>query len=190
MRRHFGLAKLLVSLGLTLPIQYSQSQTPVKALPSHHDYPAESVYAGPLTAPRLSGATEKRFEREMVDGVVRGFGIFSGGVERPGPNFAGSMIVIQWPCGVPCMRMAMIDARTGEVYYPPISIAGAGGKSFDLPLLSFKDSVAMNPELEFLTDSNLMVIKATLGQGPRAYCYAWQDRRWALVRTVPLRLNR
>jgi hypothetical protein len=56
------------------------------------------------------------------------------GKEQKGPNFAGSLIVIQWGCGAPCLRMAIVNARTGEVYSPPISINGVGVQSFDLPL--------------------------------------------------------
>ena len=53
--------------------------------------------------------------------------------------------MIQWGCGAPCMRMSMVDARTGELYYPPISFNGVGARSFDLPLLTVGKSVPQNP---------------------------------------------
>ena len=37
------------------------------------------------------------------------------------PNFVGRCVVIQWPCGTECTRMAVADAVTGSVYPPPLN---------------------------------------------------------------------
>jgi hypothetical protein len=117
--------------------------------------------------------------------VNEGYGVFRDGKEQKGPNFAGSLIVVQWGCGAPCMRMAIVDARSGTLYYPPISFNGIGVRSFDLPLLMVGDSVPQNPEIQFRLDSNLMVIKATPNQSGRhpsyTYYFLWRRGRWILL---------
>ena len=66
------------------------------------------------------------------------------------------------------MRMTIVDARTGDLYYPPISFNGIGTRSFDLPLLTIGDSVPQNPEEQvFDLNSNLMIFKATPNQSGR-----------------------
>ena len=95
--------------------------------------------------------------------------------------------VIQLGCGAPCMRMAIVDARTGDVFYPPISISGVGARSFDLPLFTLRDSVPQNPEVQFRLDSSLMIIKATPGaQASYTYYFLWRENRWVLLRRVAL----
>jgi len=126
-------------------------------------------------------------------GVEKGWGVDKDGNAqgRPGPNFAGSMIVVQWSSGAPGIDMAMVDAQTGVVYYPPISFHGVGAASFDLPVLTVGLSVSRNPDIEFRLNSRLMVIKATPTQTRQhpsyTYYFLWQDSRWTLLRRVPLK---
>ncbi len=40
-----------------------------------------------------------------------------------GPNFAGHFTVVGWGCGTSCIQWAVVDARTGAVYFPPDDIA-------------------------------------------------------------------
>jgi len=62
------------------------------------------------------------------DGVEKGWGVYRDGKAqgKSGPKFAGNMIVVEWSSGAPGMEMAMVDAKTGEVYYPPISRCRCG----------------------------------------------------------------
>lgn len=103
---------------------------------------------------------EQDYSDQTLDGVEKGCGVFRNGKEQKGTNFAGNLIVIQWGCGAPCLRIAIVNARTGDVYYPP-SINELGARSFDLPLLMIGDSVPQNPEVQLRPNSNLMIIRAT-----------------------------
>jgi len=38
---------------------------------------------------------------------------------KAGPNFAGHYTVVTWGCGTACQRLAIVDALTGEVFFPP-----------------------------------------------------------------------
>jgi hypothetical protein len=40
---------------------------------------------------------------------------------NPKTNFAGRYVVISWGCGSQCVLMAIVDAKTGIVYDPPLS---------------------------------------------------------------------
>ena len=159
-------------------------------LPRFEDYPAGRIFAGTPASPKLVKPLEQSYADQIRDGVDKGYGVFRDGKEQKGPNFAGNLVVIQWGCGAPCMRMAIVDARTGETYYPPISFNGIDARSFDLPLLTIGNSVPQNPEVQFRLNSILMIIKATpnqsRGQHSYTYYFLWRRNRWTLLRKVPL----
>src|SRR5712671_2778957 len=96
----------------------SQSSPP----PRFEDYPATESFSGTPVMPKLTtsldqsvGDVQRSLGDVIRDGVQRGWYVFRDGKEQAGPNFAGSLIVIQWPCGAPCLRMAIVNARTGDV---------------------------------------------------------------------------
>ena len=165
-------------------------QTQPGALPRFEDYPVKETSIGALALPKLVRPMERKYSQEITDGVQNGYGVFREGKEQKGANFAGSLIVIQWGCGAPCKRMVIVNATTGDIYYPPISFSGVGTKSFDLPLLMVGNSYPENPEVQFRLDSNLMIIKATpneAGLHPSyTYYFLWKKDRWILLRRVPL----
>jgi hypothetical protein len=159
-------------------------------LPQFEDYPAGEIFTGMAAAPRLVTPVEQSYADQIRDGVEKGYWVFRDGKEQKGPNFAGNLVVIQWGCGAPCMRMAIVNARTGDVYYPPISFNGVGARSFDLPLLTIGNSVPQNSKVQFRPNSSLMMIQATPGKSGRhasyTYYFLWRYNRWTLVRKVPL----
>jgi hypothetical protein len=121
--------------------------------------------------------------------VEKGLGVYRDGVApgQSGPNFAGDMIVIQWSCGAPCLMAALVNARTGEVYDPPLAV----NRTLGLPLLVIDNSVGQNAELEFRRNSRLMIVSATphwLEERPRSYrhYFVWESSRWVLVYKEPL----
>jgi hypothetical protein len=159
-------------------------------LPQFEDYPTRKIFAGTLAAPKLVTPFQQRYADEIRDGIDKGFGVSRDGKEQTGPNFAGNLIVIQWGCGAPSKRMAMVDARNGDIYYPPISINGMGARSFDLPLLMVGNAVPQNPDVEFRLTSRLMIIRATRSQSDRrssfVYYFLWRQNGWRLLRRVAL----
>jgi hypothetical protein len=176
-----SLVLLLASFG------WGQSRS--GTLPGFDDNPVREIFAGTPAAPKLLAGMQS-YADQIRDGVERGYGVFRGGKEEKGANFAGHLIVIQWGCGSPCMRMAVVDARTGDVYYPPISFDGVGAQSFDLPLLTLPDSVPQNPVVQFRLNSGLMIIKASPSQlghhDPYGYYFLWHMNQWMLLRRAPL----
>ena len=160
-------------------------QPKAKAAPRFEDYPAAEVFAGHAVHPNIVTSSQRRYRTRIREGVEKGWGVFRDGVEQkqPGPNFAGDIIFIQWGCGVPCLMAALVNARTGEVFNPPLAVDG----TLALPLLNIGgDSGGRNPELEFRKNSRLMIVSATpnwFKGHPRSYrhYFVWESNRWILV---------
>jgi hypothetical protein len=170
---------------------YAAGQTQPGALPRFEDYPVKEASIGVIALPKLVTPMERNYSQQITDGVQNGYGVVREGKEQKGANFAGSLIVIELGCGSPCKRMFIVNAATGDIYYPPISFSGVGTKSFDLPLLMIGNSYPENPEVQFRLDSNLMIIKATPSEAGRhpsyTYYFLWNQSRWTLLRRLPLR---
>src|SRR5215213_4848851 len=91
-----------------------------------------------------------------------------------GTNFAGHYIVAGWGCGAGCMISAIIDARTGNVFWPK-ELAGM--------------YITADDFLEYKANSRLLIISdrpASIKELPRGnYYYEWKNNRLRLIRTVP-----
>jgi len=161
-----------------------------KTPPKFEDYPAVEVFAGQPARPKIVTASQRRFQTRIREGVEKGWGVYRDGVaqDTPGPNFAGNMIFIQWGCGAPCLMAALVNARTGDVFNPPLAVDGTLG----LPLLVIGNSVGQNAELEFRKNSRLMIVSATPNwfkeHQARSYrhYFAWESNQWVLVYKEPL----
>jgi hypothetical protein len=142
--------KLAVLLGSMLAIS-SWAQAP----PQFQDYPVKSVFKGRPALPVLEAAEERELEGVIDDGVSKGWGVFDGetGMElqRPGPNFAGHYVLVNFGCNKPaltgCFAAAIVDARTGRLYQAPSPAPGSG---FRLPYFGvFVERPARYPPFSF-----------------------------------------
>ena len=175
------------------------AQSSGRRLPRFEDYPAVQ-YKGPLAAPRIVSPLHRKYRGVLRGGVAKGWGVYHAekgetGQERPGPNFAGNMIVIWWGCGVPCNQRGMVDGRTGIVYQMPITYQDTGDTSltgFNTPWLT-NGFWLIPAEYEFRLGSRLMIVKWTAPVDAPAPSftsyYVWQSGRWTLLRKMPLKLG-
>ena len=69
-------------------------------------------------------------------------------------NFAGKFILSQWGCGTACVQAALIDALTGEVYFPEVLQGVTQG---------YNELFANHEILEFKKNSNLLMIYGVAG---------------------------
>jgi hypothetical protein len=71
--------------------------------PQFKDYPVAEVFQGKPALPILEAPEERKFEAVIGDGVSKGWGVFDGATgkefRRPGPNFAGHYILVNFGCG-------------------------------------------------------------------------------------------
>jgi hypothetical protein len=77
--------------------------------PRFEQFSVHEVFAGRPTTPDVH--TQKRarlFRTSIREGA------------EMGPNFAGHYTIVGWGCGAMCQSIAIVDARTGKVFFPAI----------------------------------------------------------------------
>lgn len=75
-------------------------------MPPFTHYPAGVPYRGATTAPRLApGTAAWRFRTRIREAA-----------QQPA-NFAGHYVLASWGCGAECLSFAIIDRKTGAVYF-------------------------------------------------------------------------
>lgn len=129
----------LVSFIFLLTITFALGQ---KKVPSFSDY---RVKAERLTAkqPDLASNKNARMYRTNLRNAA-----------KEGVNFAGRYVLACWGCGTGCLEAAIIDARTGKVFFPAV-LQGVGTGFCDLP---------GNVEtLDYKPDSRLLILSGFKG---------------------------
>jgi hypothetical protein len=101
--------------------------------PQFEDYPATRTISNPRR-PRLNSRLARNYRSVLRNGMAEG------------PNFAGDSRVVSWGCGSACFEWAIVNGRTGTVYFPPEEIASHFGPSH------FRDAA-----LHFRHDSRLLI---------------------------------
>src|SRR4051812_16720645 len=77
-------------------------------LPTFDQFPARNIYHGrPAQVQLNSHRDAPTFRTVLREGA------------KAGPNFAGHYTVVTFGCGTECQRLAIVDARSGFVYFPP-----------------------------------------------------------------------
>jgi hypothetical protein len=76
------------------------------ALPAFANYPVTARYTGPHAAPRLRpGTAAWQFRTRIREAATQPV------------NFAGRYVLATWGCGAECVSYAILDAKTGAVYF-------------------------------------------------------------------------
>ncbi|APV50414.1 hypothetical protein BWI17_12340 [Betaproteobacteria bacterium GR16-43] len=124
-----------------------------KPIPTFDQYPATPVTIETPVAVRLdSHPMASTFRTVLEEGA------------KKGPNFAGHYTVVTWGCGARCLQLAIIDARTGAVFFPPQTQPNA----FDMVTDDSKP-------YEFRVDSRLLILTGSPKERdtPGVYYYRW-----------------
>jgi hypothetical protein len=107
--------------------------------PKPTDYPVHETFAGKPAAVRLDSSEARKFRTVLRNGSAEG------------PNFAGHYTAVVWGCGLGAFRLAVVDARTGQVYFPPFPCTQVLDGNRPSPL-----APEFNPA--FWRDSRLLVV--------------------------------
>jgi hypothetical protein len=78
-------------------------------IPQFKDFTATETYTG-KTAPLILTRDDRMFRTRLSEAA------------KGKPNFAGHYILTTWGCGTSCLAGAVIDAKTGRVYWLPHTI--------------------------------------------------------------------
>jgi len=101
-----------------------------------------------------------------------------------GANFAGHYRIATWGCGAGCVQFAIVDVKTGDVYFPP-------EVETVMVLLEQEDD-----PLQYRAESRLLVITGKKEKpnfrdsGEGRFFYVWKNNRLALLRSVKLEKNK
>jgi hypothetical protein len=157
--------------------------------PSFGDYPVTEVFTGSPVEPILVTAEQRRYRTRIRNGISTGTDVWNGSWKTPikssGPNFAGHYFVIRWGCGSNCLMMAVVDARTGKVYGPPLSDAGS---ELHIPMDPLSDV-----EIDLRRDSSLVILRNACKNGRRecgVYYFNWSNDQFVLLKRTLIDLTK
>ena len=102
---------------------------------------------------------------------------------RGGVNFAGRYIIAGWGCGTGCTNAAVIDGRSGKIYWP---------EEFHNVDASYGDGYS-DIQLDFRKNSRMLIIHGRPGtsnesgpSGPTGdYYFEWRGDRFRRLKVVP-----
>ncbi len=134
------------------------------AAPRFSDYPVREIYRGAAAPVILDTRRARTFRTRLRED------------SRAGANFAGHYAVVFWGCGTGCAQVAVVDARTGRVYWPPVDYV-------DVPAPTDETPAAEHPN--FRPDSKLLVLTRNRYDGRggyTAYYFLFERNRFRLLR--------
>jgi hypothetical protein len=104
-----------------------------------------------------------------------------------GVNFAGHYVVAGWGCGTGCISGAIIDTRTGNVFWPE--------QLSDIGVWYGKEDYADEP-VKYHKNSRLLVIEGVPGgkegqpdKPSGEYYYEWTNNRLRQIKFVPKKMG-
>ncbi|HEX8249071.1 MAG TPA: hypothetical protein VF599_12910 [Pyrinomonadaceae bacterium] len=137
-----------------------------RRLPRFEDYAVREIYRGKTASVKLTSSSARMFRTMLRQNAAHGV------------NFAGHFILATWGCGSDCHSFAVIDAKTGRVYFSP-SISFVGGQmSQDEDRLQFRKNSSL-----------LIVAGARNDEEIGKFYYVWKNNRLRLIRKTKLPLT-
>ena len=97
---------------------------------------------------------------------------------KNGVNFAGQFIFTTWGCGTSCVQGAIIDTKTGVVYFPE-----------ELGVMTFGNLGDADIPLDYNKNSKLLILKGRVGGDEDSelgtYYLVWEGTKFKQVKFVP-----
>jgi hypothetical protein len=164
------LAVLLATPGLAVGFAQAPKTTSEKGsgkAPDFADYPAADRFDGKPAPLKIVTPQARKYRTMLRDSA------------KDGVNFAGHYIVGQWGCGGGCVQFAIIDAKTGDVYFPSFYVSVVAGP---------EEKMDEIPEpLQFKPDSKLLIVTGARNEkGGGVYYYKWDNNQFSLISSMPL----
>ena len=129
--------------------------------PRLQDYPASDIFRGRPAAPVLSTKEARMFRTELRRQAARG------------PNFAGHYTLALWGCGAGCANGAVIDARSGQVWFIPFYFEDVWESGH----------IVCGHGSNFGIASDLLIIEGRVNRGGKSgrHYFRWHHGRFMLV---------
>jgi hypothetical protein len=135
-----------------------------------------SIYKGANASPRLNSDAETWLFRTRIKAW-----------SKVKPNFAGHYILATWGCGLDCLQITIIDARTGKVFHPN---GVTYNVSTNVHAALLESGLAWHGEgsVKFQAGSELLILFGMPEEDTKrrgiSY-YVWRNNKLSLVRFVP-----
>lgn len=148
---------LLIALALVVSKGFS-----AEGLPGYSDYAVTNIFRGKPAEVDLSSHPKARRYRTMLSFQT-----------AQGANFAGHYTVAMWGCGTECNEFAIVDCKTGKVYFID-----------EMPYVTWNRYPGKDPGLHFRLESRLLVLEGSPVDGPekRKFFYLWKNNKLRLIR--------
>jgi hypothetical protein len=125
-----------------------------------------NVFDGQPKPIKFSGNPNARMFRTRLGEALNG-----------GVNFAGHFIFASWGCGTSCLQGAIIDTKTGIVYFPE-----------EIRVMTFGYLDDDEQPLEYEKDSNLFILRGASGEDDNSeegtYYLVWEGTKFKQVKFV------
>jgi hypothetical protein len=139
------------------------SETSQAKTPQFNDFRVRERFRGNAVPVQLLTRQARTYRTVLREGA------------KKGPNFAGHYTIVTWGCGSSCIQFAIVDARTGRVYFPPFYVAFGS----NLRGKSLRD----REPLRFRRDSRLLIVTGSRNEkGEGVYFYEWVNGTLKLIR--------
>jgi len=142
------------------------------SVPKFAAYPATVEKAKAKSIDFKKNPDALTFRTRLTDGLKRGV------------NFAGHYIVVGWGCGTGCISGAILDARTGNVFWPEqFNALGVwyGGEEYTAEPVAYRK----NSRLLIITGVPAQKSDAVTEKPSGVYYYEWKNNRLRQVKFVP-----
>ena len=141
-----------------------------RRLPRSEDYPVPKGerFTGRPAPVALSSKRARMYRTVLREGA------------KGGPNFAGHYTIVTWGAGLATFSMAVVDARTGRVYFPPFEEVGAS--SHGLPVIDKGHNPAWRIDSKLFAFAGMPDWDERKGEG--LYLYTFDRGRFRLIRFV------
>ena len=123
------------------------------AKPQFSDYSVPKHYAGPRVAPKIKPNTAAWHFRTRIREAVQGK-----------PNFAGHYILASWGCGAECLSTAIIDVKTGAVYFVDFTVCCWYNTPASAASATHSDAVDTLAPVDFRLSSKLIIFTGLLNE--------------------------
>jgi hypothetical protein len=156
---------LLITLIISLPVVATAQS---KSLPRFKEYPARIFKGKPVPA-KISGSRARMFRTVIREGA------------KAGPNCAGHYTIVTWTVGLNLLQLAIVDAQSGKIYFPP--------QLFQIAAPFKPSELDAEYEVDFRFNSRLLIVAGDrMGIGDDEeygkFYYEWRNNQLRLIQAI------
>jgi hypothetical protein len=156
--------KIAIHILLILLLLDSATLSHAQNPPSFEDFRISKRYPGKPVPPKIKFSGARMFKTRIREGA------------KEGPNFAGYCTIVTWGCGSGCISFAVVDARTGQIYFHP-------------EISSITTGMDQEDKLQYRLNSRLLIVTGRIRdeEGHHKdgrYYYEWERNQFRMLQAA------